>query len=86
MWIIQEIIHADKITVWCGKKGFEWSIFERLYLNLKTLEDTGWFAHHAFVMNVLQSSACVMVWQRAHWRHPETPTPSLQMLIEVFHD
>jgi hypothetical protein len=27
-----------------------------------------------------------MVWQRAHWRHPETPTPRLQTLIEIFHD
>lgn len=26
-----------------------------------------------------------MVWQRAHWRHRDTPTPSLQTLIEVFH-
>jgi len=72
--------------VWCGKKWVDWEIFERLYLNLKTLEDTSWFAHHEYAIGVLQSSACVMVWQRAHWRHPETPTPRLQTLIEIFHD
>lgn len=27
-----------------------------------------------------------MVWQRAHWRHPDTPDPSLQTLVEIFHD
>jgi hypothetical protein len=86
MWIIQEIIHAEKITVWCGMKSFEWGAFESLYLTLKTLEDAVWFAHHEFLMGVLQSSAGVMVWQRAHWRHPETPTPRLQTLIDVFRD
>jgi len=86
MWIIQEIISAERITVWCGKKKFGWGMLESLYLTLKTFEDKVWFAHYDYVMGVLQSSACVMVWQRAHWRHPETPTPRLQMLIEVFHD
>jgi hypothetical protein len=37
-------------------------------------------------MEVLHSSAGVMVWQRAYWRHPETPVPRLQMLIEIFRD
>lgn len=85
MWIIQEVCHADDIVVWCGQKHFPWSNLEALYLRLKVLEDTSWFAHHQFAMRVLQSSACVMVWQRAHWRHRDTPTPSLQTLIEVFH-
>ena len=86
MWIIQEIVHAEKITVWCGAKSFKWGIVENLCLTLKTLEDTHWFAHHEFVIEVLQSSAMVMVWQRAHWRHLLTPTPSLRMLIEIFRD
>ncbi|KAF5000622.1 hypothetical protein FDECE_11159 [Fusarium decemcellulare] len=84
MWIIQEIVHADTITVWCGSKHFKWHMLESLYLTLKALEDTSWFAHHKYAMQVLQSSACVMVWQRAHWRHPDTPTPRLQALIEIF--
>lgn len=86
MWVIQEIIHADQLTVWCGSKHFAWTIFDRLYLTLKTLEETSWFAHHELAMPVLQSSAFTMVWQRAHWRHPETLVPTLQTLIEVFQD
>ncbi|RDW75495.1 hypothetical protein BP6252_06637 [Coleophoma cylindrospora] len=86
MWIIQELLHAEKITVWCGKKSFEWTDFESLYLKLKTLEDTNWFAHHKFHMAVMQSAAMTMVWQRAHWRHPDTPAPRLQRLIEIFRD
>lgn len=61
-------------------------MFDRLYLTLKTIEDTNWFGHMDNVMSILQSSAFTMVWQRAHWRHPDTPAPTLQALIEVFQD
>jgi hypothetical protein len=86
MWIIQEIVHARKVTVLCGTKSFDWANFENLYLNLKTLEDTGWFAHHAFAIAMLQSSAGMMLWQRAHWQHPQTPIPDLLTLIEIFRE
>ncbi|KAF2676978.1 HET-domain-containing protein [Lentithecium fluviatile CBS 122367] len=84
MWVIQEIVHAKKIAVWCGPQSFTWDFVESLYLKLKGLQDTHWFPHHEFAIQVLQSSAAVMVWQRAHCRHPETPIPSLRTLIEVF--
>ncbi|KAE9366371.1 HET-domain-containing protein [Stipitochalara longipes BDJ] len=86
IWIIQEIIHARKITVLCGKKSFEWNSFEKLYGKLKILEMKSWISHHEYAGQILDSSASVMVWQRAHWRHPETPTPSLETLLEVFQD
>lgn len=85
MWIIQEIVHAEKIAVWCGAKSFEWGMLESLYQTLKILEDTHWIMHHKFANQVFQSPAAIMVWQRAHWRHSQTPTPSLQTLIEVFY-
>jgi hypothetical protein len=85
MWIIQEVCHSNDITVRCGRVSFHWSKLEALYLRLKKIEEQSWFAHHRYVMRVLQSSAAVMVWQRAHWRHPETNRPSLQTLVEVFH-
>ncbi|RSL44967.1 hypothetical protein CEP54_014469 [Fusarium duplospermum] len=54
MWIIQEIVHANNITVWCGgAKSFRWQVFESLYLTLKTLEETSWFAHHPHAIRVL---------------------------------
>ncbi|KAN0110910.1 HET domain containing protein [Hyaloscypha variabilis] len=84
MWIIQEVAHAQKITVGCGSKTFDWECLETLYLTLKKIEDTGWFAHQQHAINILQSSAFVMVWQRAYWRHPQTPTPALKDLIELF--
>jgi hypothetical protein len=86
MWIVQEIIHAQRLKVWCGKKSFDWEAIESLYLNMKTLEDSHWSAHHEFVIRLLQSSAAVMVWQRAHWRHPDTPKPRLETLLEIFRD
>jgi hypothetical protein len=86
MWIIQEIVCAQNITIWCGTKSCEWSAIGSLYLKAKALEDENWFTHHDYVVSVLQSSAAVMVWQRAHWRHPDTPTPRLETLIEIFRD
>jgi Heterokaryon incompatibility protein (HET) len=84
IWIIQEIIHARTITVLCGEKSFEWISFEKLYAKLKTLELENWILHHDFAGGVLHSSACVMVWQRAYWRHPQTPTPRLRTLLDAF--
>ncbi|KAG9499586.1 hypothetical protein J7337_008043 [Fusarium musae] len=86
MWIIQELLHANDIAVWCGSLSFTWDDMEKLYLKLKTIEESNWFAHHEYHLMVMQSSAAVMVWQRAHWRHPDTPVPSLQTLIEIFRD
>ncbi|KAF5597543.1 het-domain-containing protein [Fusarium pseudoanthophilum] len=86
MWIIQELLHANDITVWCGSLSFTWDDIEKLYLKLKTIEESNWFAHHEYHLMVMQSSAAVMVWQRAHWRHPDTPVPRLQTLIEIFRD
>jgi hypothetical protein len=86
MWIIQEVAHAQKITVGCGSKTFDWECLETFYLTLKKIEDTGWFAHQQYAINILQSSACIMVWQRAYWRHPQTPAPALKDLIELFQD
>lgn len=86
MWIIQEVIHAGKIRVWCGDQSADWTAFDNLYCTLKTLDDMGWSTHHRHAIAVLQSSALTMVWQRAHWRHPETPVPTLQTLVEVFQE
>jgi hypothetical protein len=71
MWIIQEIVHAERFTVWCGERSFDWGMLESLYRTLKTLEDSHWIMHNTFSDSVLQSPAFTMVWQRAHWRHPQ---------------
>ncbi|KAL2277951.1 hypothetical protein FJTKL_15079 [Diaporthe vaccinii] len=84
MWVIQEIIHATRLTVWCGSQRVDWPVLDRLYLTIKTIDEENRLAYHEFVTDVLRSPAFVMVWQRAHWRHPETPTPKLQTLIETF--
>lgn len=84
MWIIQEIIHANRLTVWCGSQRLDWPVLDRLYLTMKTLEEKNILARQEFATDILRSPAFVMVWQRAHWKHPETPTPRLQTLIEIF--
>lgn len=84
MWIIQEIIHAERLTVWCGSQRLDWPLPDMLYITLKTLEEENLLDRHESSRDILRSPALVMVWQRAHWRHPETPTPKLQTLIEIF--
>lgn len=68
----------------CGQKSFEWSSFESVYAKLKALEFTSWILHPEYAGKILYSSAGVMVWQRAHWRHPETAIQHLGTLLEVF--
>lgn len=84
MWIIQEVISARNIIAFCGTKRFDWGCLTKLYQKLKVLESTNWLAHHPFALAVFQSSASAIIWQRAYWRHPIIPTPSLKKLISVF--
>ncbi|KAI1170519.1 heterokaryon incompatibility protein-domain-containing protein [Nemania sp. FL0916] len=86
MWIIQEILHSNSITVWCGSQSIAWEALEKLYLKLKTLEEANWLSHHKLHTQVAQSPAAMMLWQRAHWRHEGTPVPQLQTLIDIFRD
>jgi hypothetical protein len=86
IWIVQEVIHARNLTVCCGQKTFPWQALENIYHNLKAIESKGYQRHHNFAAQVLDSVACTMVWQRAHWRHPDTPTPTMMQLVRVFRD
>lgn len=86
MWIIQEILHASRLTVWCGETCCDWVSLESMYLKLMTIRDTGWFAHHPYASQVIQSTASTIIWQRAHFRTPDTPRVPLRLLIEIFRD
>jgi hypothetical protein len=86
IWIIQEIFNANSIVVYCGEKSFEWEAFDNLYFKLKTLDLRGFLLHHNFASRVYGGSAMTMVWQRAHFRHPDTPAPTLRHLLETFED
>lgn len=86
IWIVQEVIHAPNILVCCGQKSFSWQALENIYHNLKRIESKGWQRHHRFSAQILDSVACTMVWQRAHWRHPDTPTPTMVQLVGIFRD
>lgn len=86
IWIIQEVIHAHDIMVCCGNKTFPWRALENVYQNLKAIEVEGRQRHHRYAAQVLDSVACTVVWQRAHWRHAETPTPDMVQLVRIFRD
>ncbi|RYP55148.1 hypothetical protein DL770_010939 [Monosporascus sp. CRB-9-2] len=86
IWIIREIVHAQKVYIPCGDRHFHWSRLERFYHKLKTIAGSlgGWQKHHELGQRLLRSPACTMVSQRAHWRHPNTPRPMLRSLIATF--
>ncbi|KAI0162034.1 hypothetical protein GGR57DRAFT_309669 [Xylariaceae sp. FL1272] len=52
MWIIQKVLHAQEITVWCGSKSVPWEALEQLYLKLKRLEETHWLTHLELVSDL----------------------------------
>jgi hypothetical protein len=66
IWTVREIIHAQSITVCCGRKTFPWAALENIYHNLKVIESKEWQRHHYFAALVLDSVACTTVWQRAY--------------------
>lgn len=86
IWIIQEVVHAEDIIVCCGNKTFPWRALENFYQNLKAIESEGRQRQHRYAAQVLDSVACTIVWQRAHWRHAETPTPDMVQLVRIFRD
>ncbi|KAG4428036.1 hypothetical protein IFR05_016482 [Cadophora sp. M221] len=86
IWIVQEVIHARHIIICCGQKSLPWQCLENIYHKLKTIELKGYQRHHRFAAQVLDSVACTILWQRAHWRHPDTPTPTMMQLVQVFKD
>lgn len=84
MWVIQEVIRADKMTVWCGFLSFDRvAAFNRLYATLKTTDSNRWLNHQPFGDDVFHSFAFTMAWQRAYWRHPGTSLPTLRRVSEV---
>jgi hypothetical protein len=84
VWIIQEVVNANRIVVSCGTKNFEWRALENIYRKLKILEFSGWIQHHEFATGICTGAAMALVRQRAHFRHPDTPTPKLRALLVAF--
>ncbi|KAF2503262.1 HET-domain-containing protein [Lophium mytilinum] len=84
VWIIQEVVNANRIVVSCGTKTFEWRALENMYHKLKILDLSGWIQYHEFATGIFTGAAMAIVWQRAHFRHPDTPTPRLRALLLAF--
>lgn len=88
VWIIQEVMMARNITVFCGDKNFEWRDIERTFNNLELIAKRGRIEHHQYVANVLASPCGTTIEQKKSWEclPLETQAFSLKYLLEKCHN
>jgi hypothetical protein len=87
VWIIQEILLAQNITVLCGSKEFPWSCIESLSAELDEIEESRIY-HHPFAASVRESDAIKLYHQRRSWTKlpPSERSIELWKLLEAHND
>lgn len=68
IWIVQEIILAKDIIVFCGQMSVAWSCFSRLYEQLQNVYYYGRMEHIPFAWPVFKSAALRIVSKRLEWQ------------------
>jgi hypothetical protein len=67
VWIVQEIMNAKCIRVFCGSKSLAWENFGSVFQSLKSIELKGWFFRLSYGAEVLASPAAIIFWQKERW-------------------
>lgn len=68
IWIIQELMNARQIVVFCGSKSFNWEDFAGFFYSLKGIRILGQLAHkHRHGYEILQSGAAKLVSGKHDW-------------------
>lgn len=83
MWIIQEIMFAKQVTIYCGSKRISWSTFEQLVKDLQTISDIGREHHTPCASLILASPAVVIAKAKAAWGGNLQP---LTTLLQLYRD
>lgn len=68
VWIIQEIMMAKDITVFCGEKSIEWQKIDHMSSKLKGIEERGRIEHYQYAANIIESPASLIIKQRRSWK------------------
>jgi hypothetical protein len=88
IWIIQEIVLAKDIIVFCGQESVHWSSFNTLYEHLRTLQAIGRMEHLHFAWHVFDSDAMRIAAKRLVWRslpHEAKGFPLKELLQDFAH-
>lgn len=83
VWIIQEIMFAKQVTIYCGSKHISWNTFEQLVKDLQAISDIGRENHTPCVSLILASPAIVIAKAKAAWGGNLQP---LTTLLQLYHD
>ncbi|KAM0474586.1 hypothetical protein ACHAPX_007530 [Trichoderma viride] len=83
MWIIQEIMFAKKVTIYCGSKQISWNTFEQLVKDLQAISDIGREHHTPCASLILASPAIVIAKAKAAWGGNLQP---LTTLLQLYRD
>ena len=88
VWIVQEIMNARHIIVFCGSKSFDWECLTNIFLSLKSIRLLGQFALYYHGREIEDSEAAVLVMEKHSWdNRPQIEGNGicLSTLIERYH-
>lgn len=83
VWVVQEIMHGEDLTVLCGSKSFPWQNILQIFLNLKTIAEIGHAVHLHSSAAIFNSPASVLVKAKSAWHGQRIP---LWDLLETYRD
>ncbi|PNP39143.1 hypothetical protein TGAMA5MH_08995 [Trichoderma gamsii] len=83
MWIIQEIMFAKQVTIYCGSKHIGWNAFEQLVKHLQAISDIGREHQTPCASLILASPAIVIAKAKAAWGGNLQP---LTTLLQLYRD
>jgi Heterokaryon incompatibility protein (HET) len=66
-WIVQEIMYARQITLFCGSRNVRWRTFNGIFQRLNSIQVMGWFHMHSYGIEVLESEAAVIFEEKSRW-------------------
>jgi hypothetical protein len=77
IWVVQEIMHAKELMVFCGGKSFPWKYINQIFQKLRKIEGSGHIVHHQSATAVLASPARVIIEAKSVWVGQRRPLLSL---------
>ncbi|KAK1248162.1 hypothetical protein MKX08_006382 [Trichoderma sp. CBMAI-0020] len=83
MWIIQEIMFAKQVIIYCGSKRIDWNTFEQLVKDLQAASDIGREHRTPCASSILASPAIVIAKAKAAWGGNLQP---LTTLLQLYRD
>jgi hypothetical protein len=70
VWIVQEIMCARRIVLFCGWRNVQWRMIDGIFQRLKSIQVMGWLHMHSYGPEVLESEAALIFGEKRRERHP----------------